>query len=62
MSGPLILAAPGEKPLFEPGEGIRIGTRSPIGRDRVPINLCRKEVKARWLEPKPTEHQRDERR
>jgi nitrile hydratase len=40
-AGPLtgLVFAPGEKPIFRPGERIRIATRSPIGHYRVPLYL-----------------------
>lgn len=37
--GPRIVAALGEKPIFEPGDRIRISTRFPIGHYRVPLYL-----------------------
>jgi nitrile hydratase subunit beta len=31
--------APGEEPIFRPGDRVRIATRSPIGHSRVPLYL-----------------------
>jgi hypothetical protein len=36
---PGLVFAPGEKPIFRPGDRIRISTRSPIGHYRVPLYL-----------------------
>jgi nitrile hydratase len=40
-AGPLVglVFAPGEKPIFRPGDRIRISARSPIGHYRVPLYL-----------------------
>ena len=36
---PGIVSAPGEEPIFRPGDRIRVMDRSPIGHYRVPIYL-----------------------
>jgi len=36
---PGIVSAPGEEPIFRPGDRIRVMGRSPIGHYRVPIYL-----------------------
>src|SRR5277367_6412983 len=36
---PGLVSAPGEEPIFRPGDAIRIATREPIGHYRVPLYL-----------------------
>jgi nitrile hydratase subunit beta len=57
---PKIVFATGEKVLFQPGETVRVMTRSPIGHYRVPIYLRGKAgVVQRVLNPMQLDNERE---
>jgi nitrile hydratase subunit beta len=57
---PPIVFAYGEEVLFQPGETVRVMTRSPIGHYRVPIYLRgRKGIVEKVMEPMQVDNERE---
>jgi len=57
---PGLVSAPGEEPIFRPGDAIRIATREPIGHYRVPLYLrCKTGTVEAVIEPAAVDNEEE---